>query len=356
MRNRFIVAPMTRDSATDEGVPTAAMQEYYEAMAKGGFAAIITEGTYTDTFSSKALPNQPGIVTKDQILAWKIITDRIHMHGSLAISQLMHAGALSFNDKTAIAPSEVRPVGSKMNKAGLALEMYAVPIEMDKADFEKVIDGFVKSARNAELAGFDGIEIHAANGYLLDQFLTPHTNTRTDQYGGSIENRFRIIREIFGRIKEVVSPEFIIGLRVSESKVNDLKYRWPDGANFAKELFREVAKCDFFYIHIAAEGGNWARECLYPDGSSSTNIARKITGIPVIANGGLHDLSKAQELLDTGHADLFSIGRAAIADPEWVNKVKVSTKPRSFEKGMISPLFNLENTRRYFENEELCPK
>lgn len=352
LKNRFIVAPMSRASADMMGIPTLEMQAYYHALAKGGFSAIITEGTYTDNVSSRALLLQPGIVSSKQIDAWKSITNKIRQYDCLAISQLMHAGALT-DIGQGIAPSAIRPPGLKMAKAGTGSQQYPVPGTMNYQDIKTVVDGFVASAGAAQMAGFDGVEIHAANGYLLDQFITPHTNFRTDAYGGFLANSFRIIREILSAIKMVVNAGFIIGLRVSESKVNDLTYRWPDGAGFARELFGEIAKCELSYVHIAAEGGNWERECRYADGTSSCSIAREITKLPIIANGGLHDLQKAEKIVETGHADLIAIGRAAIADPEWVNKIQRGLLPVPFEKGMINPLFNLDNTAGFFKKMRL---
>ncbi|MEO6869693.1 MAG: NADH:flavin oxidoreductase [Ginsengibacter sp.] len=351
LKNRFIVAPMTRASADSMGIPSLKMQAYYHAFANGGFSAIITEGTYTDNVNSQALLLQPGIVSSKQIDAWKGITNKIHQYDCLAICQLMHAGALTDTGQ-GIAPSAIRPLGLKMTKAGIGCQQYPVPKTMDYKDIKTVVDGFVASARAAQMAGFDGVEIHAANGYLLDQFITPYTNFRTDDYGGSIENSFRIIREILTEIKMVVNAGFVIGLRVSESKVNDLTYRWPDGAGFANELFGKIANCELSYIHIAAEGGNWERECLYADGTSSCSIARELTKLPIIANGGLHDLQEAEKIVETGHSDLIAIGRAAIADPQWVNKIQQGFLPIIFDKGMINPSFNLDNTADFFKRME----
>ncbi len=152
---------------------------------------------------------------------------------------------------------------------------------------------------------------------LFDQFITEYTNTRIDLYGGSIPNRLRLLVDIFQEIRQQVSPDFIIGIRFSEGKVNDLSYRWPGGAETAKAIFTEIHNINADYIHIAAEDGNWVRECAYGEHSSSNQIAKQLTGAVVIANGGLNDLAIVTNLLIHEHADVAAIGKAAIANPDW---------------------------------------
>jgi len=348
LANRTVVAPMTRNSATAEGVPTVDMQEYYTDFARGGFGIVITEGVYTDTIASRCNPNQPGIVTAAQKQGWAQVVKQVKQYPSLFICQLMHAGALSQHLAHTIAPSAVQPIGSQLTDSG-GKGSFLLPKEMDEQDIALARQGYVHAAVAALEAGFDGIEVHAANGYLPDQFLTAYTNLRTDNYGGSFENKFRFIAEIITAIRQATSPGFIIGLRLSESKVNDLRYRMPGGAADATEIVTEAAKVSVSYIHIAAEGGKWERECRYADGSSYNSIAKKITGVPVIANGGLHDLEKARFILEEGHGDLISIGRAALADPAWPQKMQEGKSPVPFHKNMISPDLSLEHTQRYRE-------
>lgn len=349
LANRTVVAPMTRNSATAEGVPTTEMQEYYADFARGGFGIIITEGVYTDSIASRCNPNQPGIVTAAQKQGWAAVVRQVKQYPSLFICQLMHAGALSQDLVHTIAPSAVQPTGSQLTDSG-GKGGFLLPKEMDKQDIAAAQQGYIKSAVAAWEAGFDGVEVHAANGYLPDQFLTAYTNLRTDNYGGSFENKFRFIAEIIAGIRQATSPDFIIGLRLSESKVNNLTYRMPGGAADATEIVTQAAKTSLSYIHIAAEGGKWERECRYADGSSYNSIARQIAGVPVIANGGLHDPEMARFILEEGHGDLISIGRAALADPAWPRKMQEGHVPIPFHKNMISPDLSLAHTRRYRES------
>ncbi len=349
LANRLVVAPMTRVSATDAGVPTQEMADYYEAFAAGGFGMIITEGTYTDDFYSKANRNQPGMVNGMQMQAWKRVVDAVHAHDALIINQLMHGGALSECNEHTIAPSAVQPVGLRTTDITLAPSLFPIPRAMGQGDFEVVKSGYVNAALRAHQAGFDGVEIHAANGYLFDQFITPDTNLRTDEYGGNERNRLRFLMEVYQAVKAVLPETFIVGIRVSESKVNDLAYRWPGGAETARRIFEVLAEIDPDYVHIAAEGGRWERECVYPDGSSSNSIAKSILKSPVIANGGMHDVALAESLLNSHAADLVSIGRAAIASPDWPKRMAAQEPVVPFFKELIKASLTLAHTRRVME-------
>lgn len=349
LTNRLVVAPMTRVSATVAGAPTQEMADYYEAFATGGFGMIITEGTFTDELFSKANHYQPGITNAEHMHGWKCVTTAVHKHEALIINQLMHGGALAEISEETIAPSAVQPVGMRPTDFSVPPSSFPVPRAMERADFEAVKAGYVHAALLAHKAGFDGVEVHAANGYLFDQFITPHTNLRTDEYGGNERNRLRFLMEVYQAVKAAVPGGFIVGIRVSESKVNDLTYRWPGGAETARRIFEVLAEIEPDYVHIAAEGGRWERECLYPGGLSSNSIAKSILRSPVIANGGMHDVTLAETLLNSGAADLVSIGRAAIASPDWPKRVAAGEPVVPFFKELIKPSLTLAHTRRVRE-------
>ncbi|GAB3334915.1 NADH:flavin oxidoreductase [Larkinella ripae] len=341
---------MTRISATPEGVPTPDMGDYYEAFARGGFALLISEGVYTDAIASICNPNQPSIVTRHQVSGWRSITDRVKKYPTVFVCQLMHAGALSQVLEHTLAPSAVQPLGKPSASSG-GNPHFALPRAMTLSDLKTAVAGYVQAARNAAAAGFDGVEIHGANGYLPDQFITAYTNQRTDPYGGSVANRFRFLAEIIAGIRAAVPSGFVVGLRLSEGKVNNLAYRWEEGPDMAEALFAEVKKAGPDYLHIAAEGGGWQRECRYADGRSSTGIARQLLDCPVIANGGLHDLTLAQSLLTNGHGDLLAIGRYAIANPDFPTKILRNEPLVPFQPGMIKPSVSLANTRFFVANQ-----
>jgi 2,4-dienoyl-CoA reductase-like NADH-dependent reductase (Old Yellow Enzyme family) len=350
LRNRLAVAPMTRTSASPSGVPTAEMADYYGEFADGGFGLVISEGTYPGGEAAQGYLDQPGLVTDEHVAGWREVTRRVRASGALVVAQLMHAGALSQGSATGaatVAPSPVAPLGEMMPAYG-GSGPWPVPRELSPAGIDEVIAGFVTAARRAEEAGFDGVEVHAANGYLLDQFLTTYTNTRTDRYGGEVRNRIRLTAEVVGAITEAV-PGLLVGVRLSQIKVNDLTYRWPGGRADAEVVFPAVAEAGAGYLHVACEGRNWIDTSTFEDGSTITGVARESTGLPVIANGGMHDLAQAGEVLDGGHADLLSLGHGALANPDLPRRLAAGVPLARFDRAMLSPAVTLENARRWRE-------
>jgi len=345
LRNRLAVAPMSRVSATDDGLATGRMMSYYREFARGGFGIVITEGTYTDEDASQGYDRQPGIANQRQAKSWAAVASAIANAGSLAIMQLMHAGALSqrrSRTERIIAPSAVQPLGEMMPEYG-GSGPYRLPTAMTAGDLAQVHEGFVAAAARARRAGFHGVEIHAANGYLLDQFITEYTNLRADEYGGSPSGRIRYAAEIVAAVRKSVPADFVIGVRVSEAKVNDFNYRWPGGAAEAETIFTALAEAGANYIHMAGEGRGF-RKSVSGQQEPMTALAKRITGLPVIANGGLHDPDLADAAIQGGHADLIALGRAALATPDWPLRIAKSEPVVAFDERMISPSASIENT------------
>lgn len=349
LRNRLAVAPMTRVSASGDGLATDRMRGYYRNFARGGFAIVITEGTYTDKDASQGYDRQPGIANRRQAKSWAPIATAISDHGSLAIMQLMHAGALSQRQGPGriISPSAVRPLGEMMPEYGGG-GPYRMPAAMTATDLAQVRKGFVAAARRARRAGFHGVEIHAANGYLLDQFITDYTNQRDDDYGGSASARIRYPAEIVAAVRDSSPADFLVGVRVSEAKVNDFNYRWPGGTTEAVTIFTALADAGASYIHVASEGRGF-RESIAGTQEPRTTLARRVTGLPVIANGRLDDPYLADAVIEAGHADLISLGRAALASPDWPARIANEKPVVQFDRGMISPSACIQNTDSWFD-------
>ncbi len=349
LANRLTVAPMSRVSAGADGTPTSEMAEYYAQFARGGFGLVISEGTYTDTAHSQGYLNQPGLATDAHVAGWRRVTDAVHAAGTPMLAQLMHAGALVQGNSHAtdtIAPSATAPTGQMLEEYG-GQGSWPVPREITSAEIDSVVDGFVDSATRARTAGFDGVEIHAANGYLLDQFLTVYTNSRTDEYGGTVGNRIRLTARIVEAIRGQVGSDFVVGVRLSQTKVNDLKYRWPGGAEDAEVIFSAVAAGGADYLHIASEGRDFIDTARFADGRTITAVARAVTGLPVIANGGMHDLRQAHQVLDEGHADLLSLGRGALANPDLPKRLGDGADLEPFDHAMLSPMATISNARSW---------
>ena len=351
LRNRLAVAPMTRVSATDGGCATERMSRYYAAFAEGGFGLVITEGIYTDKAYSQGYLHQPGLSDDVQRDAWATVINGVHKGGARMVAQLMHAGALSqgnpYRSRTA-GPSAVRPKGQQMTFYR-GEGNYPLPQSMDEVEIAEAIHAFADAAARAKHAGFDGVEIHGANGYLLDQFLTEGTNLRNDRYGGDVERRLRLIVEVTQAVRAAVGPEFTVGLRISQGKVNDFTHKWRNAENDAALIFGKLGTLAIDYIHTT-EFEAW--QSAFGNGASLAALARLHTGFPVIANGSLHDPVRATDLIVSGQADVVSLGRGALTHPDWPVRVLNGALLGEFDSNILSPIADLANEdRRHAERE-----
>ncbi|AZB44465.1 NADH:flavin oxidoreductase [Bacillus sp. FJAT-42376] len=345
LKNRLIVAPMTRVSADEDGMANSRMERYYKRFAKGGFAAIITEGIYTDEHYSQGYFNQPGLASAGHIASWRPITESVQDHGSLIIAQLMHAGGQSQGNrytKETAAPSAIAPKGEKLEFYG-GSGSYRVPKEMSEQDIAEMKRGFAASAMNARQAGFNGVEIHGANGYLLDQFLTPYFNEREDSYGGSLQNRLRLLMEVIYDVQQAAGSDMIIGIRISQAKVTDPKHKWRNGEKDAEAIFSLLGKTPLDYIHVTDEDGTASA---FGDGTKSLAAAAKqFSGLPIIANGQLQDSRKASSLLSAGDADFISLGTGALANPDAPKKIRKGKELEDFHpEEILMPLAHIKDS------------
>lgn len=345
LKNRIALAPMTRTSATEDGRATENMASYYTRFARGCYSLIITEGTYPDELYSQGYRNQPGIANEAQVEAWRRVVEAVHQEDGRIFMQLMHAGALSqgshFTSET-IAPSAVKPKGEQLDLYGGQGE-FAVPREMSQEDIKQVIRAFADAAVRAREAGFDGVEIHGANGYVLDQFLTDYTNRRTDQYGGSTENRVRLHVEVLEAVRHVVGQHYPVGIRVSQGKVNDYHHKWAGGEEDARIIFESIADAGPDFIHIAEYN---ATRPAFDGGETLTGLAKRYAKVPMIANGQLGAPENAEALIKNGEADLITLGKTALANPDWPKRV--------MEGEPISELdFSLLQPQAYIKEHEL---
>lgn len=330
LANRYILAPMSRASATNSGMATVQMAEYYAKYAKGGYGLLIAEGAYTDEKFAQAYANQPGMVTDTHEQAWQMVAKAVNSEGGKIILQLIHAGALSQAVDVAHAPSAIRPIGEMLQGYGHKHGAYDIPTALTKNDIDEIIQGFVQASLRAENAGFDGVEIHCANGYLLDQFLTDYTNERNDEYGGALENRIKLTCEIIRQAKHRTADDFIVGVRLSQSKANNSDYFWPNGVEDAEVIFEAVADAGADYIHFASDAKGFSYHSFTRDNESLTKLAKSITGLPIIANGGLQNIELAEKVIKEGHADFVAIGKAAMANCDLPNRVKAGEKVTEF--------------------------
>ncbi|MGK5507763.1 NADH:flavin oxidoreductase [Brevibacillus formosus] len=335
--NRVALSPMTRISASPDGRPTEEMARYYAKFATGGFGLIITESVYIDETYSMGALNQPGLANDAHVASWKIVTDAVHKHGGKVIAQLAHAGALSQGNAhsadVTVAPSAFTPPGERSplyGKGGAYPKAKALSI----ADIKRIVGSFASAAVRAKHAGFDGVEIHSANGFLPDQFLTEYTNQRKDEYGGSLENRLRFLLELIGAARAAVGPDFVIGVRISQAKINNFEYKWPGGEWDAKAIFGGIAKAGADYIHTYEY--NSLAPAFDESGPTLAELAKTYGSIPVIVNGGLTTAEEAQKALTKG-GDLIALAKIALSNHDWPKKVKRGEPVTPFTGEVLAP-------------------
>jgi len=341
--NRVALAPMTRISATEDGHATERMASYYQTFARGGFGLLITEGIYPDTAHSQGYHYQPGIATEEQARSWAKIVDGVHAAGSKIFAQLMHAGAQSQGNRfvdSSVGPSAVAPRGEQLGFYR-GEGPYPVPAEITAAQMKEVRDGFVTAALHAQQAGFDGVEIHGANGYLLDQFLTDYLNQRGDHYGGSPENRVRFAAEICRDVRDAVGPGMTVGIRISQSKVSDTDHKWSGGVEEAEIIFATLGAAGIDFVHTTEYR---ATEPAFADSVETlAALAKQYSGVPVIANGKLDDPDTAVSMLAEGSADVVALGKAALANRNWPHLVRNNLEFGELDPSVFAPLADVKD-------------
>ncbi|MFP3646703.1 NADH:flavin oxidoreductase [Paraburkholderia sp. SIMBA_054] len=343
LRNRVAVAPMTRITATEDGHPTQTMFDYYARFAKGGFGLVTTEGIYTDKAFSQGYPFQPGLADDAQAQGWTQFNQLMRAHDAHVFAQLMHAGALSQGNiyrAHTVAPSAIRPKGKQM-EFYFGEGPYAEPKEITDAEIEEAVQGFVDAAHRAvNIAGFSGVEIHGANGYLLDQFLTAETNQRTDRWGGDTKARVQLLAHVVQEVKRKIGSAAPVGIRISQGKVNDFTSKWQGGEADAEATFGTLADAGVDFIHVT-EFEAWQPAF---DGTqdSLVSLARRYApNATIIANGSLHTAERMATMLSAG-ADLVTVGRGALANPDLPKVLESKREPKTFDGSILQPIASIK--------------
>jgi 2,4-dienoyl-CoA reductase-like NADH-dependent reductase (Old Yellow Enzyme family) len=310
--NRIFMAPLTRLRGTADHVPTPIIGEYYAQRASAGL--ILSEGIPIDPLGV-GYPNVPGLWSQEQVEAWKPITRAVHEKGGRIFAQIWHVGRIShpdlLNGQTPVAPSAVTPPGT-VNVLRPARE-FVTPRPLDLAEIKAVVEAFRRGAQNAQAAGFDGVELHGANGYLLDQFLQDGTNQRTDEYGGSIENRARLMLEAADAAISVWGPDRVAMHLAPRGGAHGISDSNP------RDTFSYVATelgCRKLAFIAARE--RVAHDSLGPH-------LRRLFGGVFVANEAL-DQNTGQQLLDQGKADAVAYGKLFIANPDLVARFRRSSE------------------------------
>ena len=317
LKNKIVMAPMTRCRAIDN-IPNDLMTEYYSQRAGAGL--IISEGT-SPSVNGLGYARIPGAFSPAQIEGWKQIAKGVHKNDGKIFVQLMHCGRMAVDENIpdggeVLSASPIKADG-EMYTDTKGMLPHTTPRAMTLKDIESTQNEFVNSAKKLIDAGIDGIELHAANGYLLEQFLNPKSNVRDDNYGGNFENRARFVLETTEKVVAAIGSDKV-GIRLSPYGVNgDVQYEYDDLVELYNYLALELKKLDIAYIHIVDHTAMGAPEF-------RTDIKATIKGSfvgTVISGGGVASESDAQKVLDDG-MDLVYVGRPFISNPDLVERFK----------------------------------
>lgn len=322
LKNRFLMAPMTRSRASQPGdIPNVLMAEYYAQRSTAG--SIITEATQV-SLQGKGYARTPGIYSRQQIEGWKLITDAVHQNGSTIFLQLWHVGRVSsskVNGLQPLAPSAVIAQNTSVyifdgaSNGDATFVEVEEPREMNLTDINTVINEFVQGAKNAIEAGFDGVEIHGANGYLIDQFLRSNSNRRTDQYGGTIENRIRLLMDISNAVANAIGKEKT-GIRLSPF----ISFKDMNDPDILQTIMLAAAKLntlDVAYIHLCEADWDDA-----PQIPLDFRVKLRDTFKNTIIATGNKTPEEAEELLEKELVDLVGFGRNFLTNPDYPARVE----------------------------------
>jgi len=317
LKNRIGVAPMTRMSAAADSIPRQDVLDFLIRRAQNGTSIIFTEAIVTDYESAQGYPGQSRILNQPQVDAWKPVVKEIQRQGAIAIMQMFHCGRMAWPEvnpaNRSIAPSPITPKqDNPMTGAP-----YPVPEAMSNFDIDHVITGFVETAKGAVEAGFDGIEIHGAHGYLINQFLSPYSNRRTDSYGGSVENRYRFAHEVIQAVRKVIPDDRLLTFRISNWGVADMEVSLFDSKEEYQEIIRRLANEPIDAISVSTYGYN---EKGFGTDKNMAQLTREITDLPLMICGGIFDRASSEEALQD--ADIILSGKSLLLNPNWVEEVQ----------------------------------
>lgn len=334
LKNRIAMAPMTRNQSPG-GVPTDDVVAYYRRRAQGGVGLIISEGTVVGHVAANGYPDVPFFYSDPALAGWKKVILAVHEAGARMFPQIWHTGSVR---KKGMGPVPAVPgYGPSAVPHPFYGDKGETPHAMTIADIDEVVAAFADSARFAKELGFDGVEIHGAHGYLIDQFFWPRTNRREDAYGGSLENRARLATRIIAASRQAVGPDFPIQFRFSQWKMGDFETRLAQTPQELETFLSLLTDAGVDIFHCSTRRF-WDPEFQ----GSDLNLAgwtKKLTGKPTVTvgsvgldqdfissmmgqNAGVAKIDNLIERMDRGEFDLVAVGRALLADPEWSNKIK----------------------------------
>ena len=349
--NRVVMAPMTRNYSPGNVVNDKVV-EYYRRRAQGGTGLILTEGTCPGHKAASGYPDVPFIAGEEALEGWRKVVEAVHQENGKIAAQIWHVGAFR---KPGIEPGGDLPGYSP---SGMLMPGKVVGHAMTQADIDECVQAYVQAAVDAERIGFDGIEIHGAHGYLIDEFFWPGTNHRDDHYGGSLENRLRFACEIITGIRDKVSADFPVLLRYSQWKQQDFSARLAETPQELEAFLTPLAEAGVDMFHCSTrrfwepefEGSDlnlagWTKKLIGKPTMTVGSVSLDADFIPepgdkLFKGGQIASLDGLLERLERDEFDLVAVGRALIANPDWANKVKAhkTDELQAYEKDMLMQL------------------
>jgi 2,4-dienoyl-CoA reductase-like NADH-dependent reductase (Old Yellow Enzyme family) len=329
LSNKIIMAPLTRCFADDDLVPTDLMAEYYGKRGDAGL--IVSEATLIDPIA-QGYPNTPGIYSQDQIQAWKKVTKKVHEKGGKIFCQLWHCGRVAhsfYSSQQAVAPSAIGCKGRVPRTDNL---QYETPKALSHAEVKQTIQDYVQAAKNSIEAGFDGVEIHGANGYLIDQFMHQSSNQRHDEYGGSLENRKRFALEVVDGIIAAIGKDRT-SIRLSPQAYAHMDHTQGDEETY-KTLFKDLESRDIAYIHLGAFDDSIEYD--YLQGKPSAFIRKNYSGTFITC--GSYTVESARAAVETKKADLVALGRPFIANADLIQQIQSDNEIVEYDVAMLKSL------------------
>jgi 2,4-dienoyl-CoA reductase-like NADH-dependent reductase (Old Yellow Enzyme family)/thioredoxin reductase len=322
IKNRTVMSPMGTNLAESDGSISDQQIGYYEERAKGGVGIIIPGVVSVDYPQGKTIPNQIRLDELKYTKGVRNLSEAVHRHDAKLILQIHHAGGMTYKTMTeGMTPLAPSPRPDSMGE----------PCEvLTEEKIKELIGKYIQTATFAEIGGADGIELHGAHGYLISQFLSPVYNQRTDQYGGSEENRRRFLMEIIKGIKAAVSPKFVVGARIGATELHEDGYKLEEGIRIIKAA--EEAGIDYvnvsFGVMDMANFSNMIETQKYEEGNriEYAKAVKEAVNIPVIQAGKIRTPEQSEKFLEEGSLDLVALGRTLIADPQWMKKVSTGRR------------------------------
>ncbi|WP_136799848.1 NADH-dependent flavin oxidoreductase [Desulfosediminicola ganghwensis] len=317
IRNRIGVAPMTRMSGDNRSIPRQDVLDFLVRRAVNGAGIVYTEAIVTDYESAQGYPGQARITNREQIDVWKSVADKIRDAGAISIMQIFHCGRIAWPDVNPacriIAPSAITP----KTENPLTNAPYPLPEEMSEFEIEHVIQGFQETARGAMAAGFDGVEIHGAHGYLISQFLSNYSNKRTDKYGGSLENRFRFAHEIIQSVRKVIPTTKILSFRLSNWGIVDMDVSLFQNSGEWLDLISMLSEQSIDALSISTYD---FKENAFETNATMAELTKKASNLPLLICGKVFDRATAETALQ--HADVALFAKSMLLNPNLVEDLR----------------------------------